>query len=140
MLGPKALRLEISSAQARLADITGTPPRFFRAPAGLRNPFLAPVLQGLELQLVSWTRRGFDTVRRDPVAMLERLGKRLATGDILLLHDGHAARTRQGRPLVVEVLPGLLDRAADARLRPVTLPAAAGSDAPDSATDLAPAR
>ncbi len=88
---------EIGAAQASLADIVGEAPRFFRAPAGLRNPFLAPVLQRLDLQLVSWTRRGFDTVRRDPDAMLARLGSRLAAGDILLAHDGNAARDPNGR-------------------------------------------
>jgi peptidoglycan/xylan/chitin deacetylase (PgdA/CDA1 family) len=115
---------EIAAAQESLADITGQAPRFFRAPAGLRNPFLAPVLERLDLQLVSWTRRGFDTVRSDPVAMLARLGRGLAAGDILLLHDGHAARTRDGAPIVVSVLPALLERIAAAGLSTVTLPAA----------------
>ena len=124
LLGPKAMRAEIATAQARLSDITGTAPRFFRAPAGLRNPFLAPVLQALDLRLVSWTRRGFDTQARAPVAVLERLAQRLAAGDILLLHDGHAGRTADGRPLVLAVLPGLLARARAASLRSVTLPEA----------------
>ena len=88
---------EIAAAQASLADITGEAPRFFRAPAGLRNPFLAPVLQRLDLQLVSWTRRGFDTVRREPTDVLARLARGLAAGDILLAHDGNAARAEDGR-------------------------------------------
>jgi peptidoglycan-N-acetylglucosamine deacetylase len=124
LLGPGAMAREIAAAQQSLVDITGQAPRFFRAPAGLRNPFLAPVLQRLELQLVSWTRRGFDTMRRDPVAILARLARGLAAGDILLLHDGHAARTRAGEPLVVSVLPALLERIAAVGLATVTLPAA----------------
>ena len=124
LLGPGGLAREVGAAQARLADITGAAPRFFRAPAGLRNPFLAPVLDRLDLQLVSWTRRGFDTVRREPQGVLARLSGGLAAGDILLLHDGHAARTVAGEPVVLGVLPGLLARCADAGLRAVTLPAA----------------
>lgn len=124
LLGPKAMRVEIASAQVRLCDITGTPPRFFRAPAGLRNPFLAPVLQALDLRLVSWTRRGFDTQARTAEAVLKRLVHRLAGGDILLLHDGHAGRTADGRPLVLAVLPALLSHAEAAKLHSVTLPAA----------------
>jgi hypothetical protein len=100
-------------------------PQFFRAPAGLRNPFLAPVLLRLDLQLVSWSRRAFDTVRRDPAAMLARLADRLRAGDILLAHDGHAARGDDGVALVVAVLPALLERARALALTPVTLPAAA---------------
>ena len=124
LLGPWAMAREIDAAQESLADITGQAPRFFRAPAGLRNPFLQPVLQRLDLQLVSWTRRGFDTVRSDPAAMLARLAHGLAAGDIVLLHDGHAARTPGGEPVVVPVLPRLLERIAAAGLATVTLPAA----------------
>lgn len=125
LLGPRAMKAEIASAQRRLADICGEAPRFFRAPAGLRNPFLGPVLRGLDLQLVSWTRRGFDTRRNDPATVLARLGRGLGAGDILLLHDGNAARTLAGQPVVLEVLPALLGRIATAGLHAVTLAQAA---------------
>ena len=125
LLGPKRIERELAAAQHALADITGALPQFFRAPAGLRNPFLAPVLLRLDLQLVSWSRRAFDTVRRDPAAMLARLADRLRAGDILLAHDGHAARGDDGVALVVAVLPALLERARALALTPVTLPAAA---------------
>ena len=121
LLGPRALAREVGAAQARLADVVGVAPRWFRAPAGLRNPFLPPVLDRLGLELVSWTRRGFDTVRREPARVLESLVDRLGAGDILLLHDGHAARSAGGEPVVLAVLPALLARVAEARLRPVTL-------------------
>jgi peptidoglycan/xylan/chitin deacetylase (PgdA/CDA1 family) len=134
LLGPKAMAREIAAAQATLADITGVAPRYFRAPAGLRNPFLAPVLQRLDLQLVSWTRRAFDTVRRDPAAMLARLGDRLGGGDILLAHDGHAARTEGGGAIVLAVLPDLLARIRALGLVPVTLPAAARLEAAPAGT------
>ena len=124
MLGPKAMTREIAAAQASLADITGEAPRFFRAPAGLRNPFLAPVLQRLDLQLVSWTRRGFDTVRREPNDVLARLAHGLAAGDILLAHDGNAARADDGRAVLLAVLPELLARARSLGLVAVTVAAA----------------
>jgi len=136
LLGPRAMAREIAAAQATLADVSGEAPRFFRAPAGLRNPFLAPVLERLELQLVSWTRRGFDTVRRDPAALLARLARGLAAGDILLLHDGHAARTAGGEPLVVAVLPSLLERIGAQGLRPVSLAAAASAATAPAASSL----
>ncbi len=124
LMGPAAMARDIGTAQARLADASGELPRFFRAPAGLRNPFLAAVLERLELRLVSWTRRGYDTVRHDADRVLARLERGLAAGDILLLHDGNAARTAAGRPVVLDVLPRLLERCAAERLRAVTLPAA----------------
>jgi peptidoglycan/xylan/chitin deacetylase (PgdA/CDA1 family) len=56
--------------------------------------------------------------------VLARLTRNLRAGDILLLHDGHAARGDSGTPLVLEVLPRLLDAIAQRSLRPVTLPEA----------------
>ena len=71
------------------------------------------------LRLASWTRRGFDTVSRDPQSCWQA-HPRLAAGDIVLLHDGHAARAAAGAPVVLEVLPRLLEAIA-AALHPVTL-------------------
>ncbi|MCA8432901.1 polysaccharide deacetylase family protein [Burkholderia seminalis] len=122
--GPAALRREISAAQRTLTEIAGTPPLFFRAPAGLRNPFLEPVLCELGLQLASWTRRGFDTRTRDAAIVTQRLLHGLDARDILLVHDGHAARDARGEPVVLEVLQAVLHAAADAQLHWTTLRAA----------------
>jgi peptidoglycan/xylan/chitin deacetylase (PgdA/CDA1 family) len=130
LLGPRGFAEEIGRAQQTLAEITGQRPDFFRAPAGMRNPLLAPVLQRLELTLVSWTRRGYDTVQRRPTRVLERLTRAPAAGDILLLHDGHSARTASGRPVALEVLPSLLGCYESLGLRAVTLPHAVDGVAP----------
>jgi peptidoglycan-N-acetylglucosamine deacetylase len=124
LLGPRRLTEEIERAQHSIATITGERPRFFRAPAGLRNPFLDPVLARLDLQLASWTRRGFDTVNRSADVVFGKLANHLRGGDILLLHDGHAARTDAGSPVILEVLPRLLTTVASAGLTPITLRAA----------------
>jgi peptidoglycan/xylan/chitin deacetylase (PgdA/CDA1 family) len=121
LLGPGGMAAEIARAQDSIFRVTGCSPRFFRAPAGLRNPFLDPVLTRLQLRLASWTRRGFDTVNANADAVYRRLANPLQDGDILLLHDGNAARTRGGTPVILEVLPRLLDALATKRLRPVTL-------------------
>jgi len=125
LLGPRALAQEIGRAQQTIAAATGEVAQFFRAPAGLRNPFLEPVLARANLRLVSWTRRGFDTVSGSAARVLGRLTRHLQDGDILLLHDGHAARTAAGGAVILEVLPALLAAVAAARLTPVTLRAAA---------------
>lgn len=121
VLGPKGVAAEIERAQLAIEAVTGERPRFFRAPAGLRSPFLEPVLARLGLRLASWTRRGFDTVNPDARVVFQKLTRGLQGGDILLLHDGHAALTPAGTPVIVEVLPALLKAMAEARLRPVTL-------------------
>jgi peptidoglycan/xylan/chitin deacetylase (PgdA/CDA1 family) len=121
LMGPGGMSGEISRAQDSILRVTGSSPRFFRAPAGLRNPFLDPILARLQLRLASWTRRGFDTVNANADAVYRRLANPLHDGDILLLHDGHAARSRSGKPVILEVLPRLLDALALHQLQPVTL-------------------
>jgi peptidoglycan-N-acetylglucosamine deacetylase len=124
LLGPSALAEEIARAQQVITQTTGQVPQFFRAPAGLRNPFLEPVLARANLLLASWTRRGFDTMNGSAAVVLARLTRHLQAGDILLLHDGHAARTPAGTAVILEVLPPLLRALTAAGLRPVTLRAA----------------
>ncbi|MEO8134049.1 MAG: polysaccharide deacetylase family protein [Betaproteobacteria bacterium] len=124
LMGVGAFVRELQAAQSALAGITGRPPQFFRAPAGLRSPLLDPALVRVGLRLATWTRRGFDTLERNPDKVAKRLLRNLRAGDILLLHDGNAARTSDGVPVIVAVLPGLLDAIRRAGLSPVTLAAA----------------
>jgi peptidoglycan/xylan/chitin deacetylase (PgdA/CDA1 family) len=120
--GPGRMKADIAAAQATFAEITGRPPRYFRATAGLRNPFLDPVLNHLGLKLASWTRRPYDTRCGNPDTVLQRLTRNLGPGDILLLHDGHAACTPDGQPVILTVLPRLLATLREHQLNPVTLP------------------
>lgn len=119
--GLKGFARELADAQRTLTAITGVPPAFFRAPAGMRNPLLEPVLARLNLCLASWSIRAFDTRIRDPRKVLRRIIGGLVPGAIVLLHDGNAARTRDGVPVILEVLPDLLARAEADGLRTVTL-------------------
>lgn len=121
VMGPQRLRGEIERAQQTLAELSGRSPRFFRPPAGLRSPLLDPLLRRARLQLVSWTRRGFDTVSSDGGKVLHRLTHHVGAGDILLLHDGHAARTAAGIPVVLEVLPAMLRQLKERQLQPIRL-------------------
>lgn len=124
LYGMSRLRREIESAQAVIAGITGRAPRFFRAPAGFRSPLLDPVLARCGMRYVSWTRRGYDAVRRDPVQVLQQLVRGMAAGDVLLLHDGTYTRTKAGEPVVLAVLPALLEQLAARGLKSVSLPTA----------------
>jgi peptidoglycan-N-acetylglucosamine deacetylase len=121
LLGPRAMADEVSRAQESIHAVTGEVAQFFRAPAGLRNPFLEGVLAQHRLALVSWTRRGYDTINRNPARILGRLTHTLAARDILLLHDGHAARSAGGTAVILGVLPPLLETLAAAGLQCVTL-------------------
>lgn len=121
LLGPWGIHREVQGAQSVLAKVSGRTPRFFRATAGLRNPELEPVLAHCNLLLCTWSKRGFDTRVNDANAVLHSLTHGLQGGDILLLHDGSAARTAAGKPVILDVLPRMLDELAQRQLRPITL-------------------
>jgi len=124
LMGYAGIMDDLQAAQDALTTITGHRPRFFRAPAGIRNPLLDRALARLGLQLVSWSARGFDTRIGDVERVRTRLLKGVRVGAILLMHDGNAARTTDGVPVILDVLPKILSAAADANLRFVTLPQA----------------
>lgn len=121
LLGIGGFIREITAAQNTLSQITGQTPLFFRAPAGLRNPFLDPVLNKLNLTLASWSVRGFDTQNRNAEQIKSKLISHLRAGVILLLHDGNAARSHHGTPIILDVLPDLIKAAKAQALHFVTL-------------------
>jgi peptidoglycan/xylan/chitin deacetylase (PgdA/CDA1 family) len=119
---PAGMRRQIVQAQDVLVQAAGRAPRLFRAPAGLRNPLLEPILARLGLSLASWSRRGFDTVERNPMRVAARLARNLRPGEIVLLHDGGSACTTGAGPVVLAALPLLLAGLKRSGLRAVSLP------------------
>ena len=120
------LRREVIAAQDAIYKTTGQLPRFFRAPAGLRNFLLDRVLQRSDLQLASWTRRGFDTVDTDAVTVVKRLVTELKPRDILLMHDCPTILPRAGiksptSAPILEALPQVLQNLRAHALSAVTL-------------------
>lgn len=112
LLGPRAAGREIDRTQEVVEALTGRRPDHFRPVAGMRNPWLAAVLAERSLTLAAWTRRGFDTVDPDPARVARRLLRHLTPGDVLLFHDGSAARDGDGRAVVLEVLERVLEEMA----------------------------
>jgi hypothetical protein len=82
---------------------------------------LEPVLLRCNLRLCSWSKRGFDTRVSDTNKVLESLSHHLQGGDILLLHDGNAALNSSGTPVILDVLPRLLESLVSRNLHTVTL-------------------
>jgi peptidoglycan-N-acetylglucosamine deacetylase len=125
--GPRAVAREVLRAQAAIWKATGRRATLFRAPVGIRGPFLEQCLAREGLGLVSWTRRGLDTVSRNAVAVASRLTRGLRQGEILLMHDGASARDSGGRPVVLEALPRVLDFLAARGLAPRLFPESRGA-------------
>jgi peptidoglycan-N-acetylglucosamine deacetylase len=88
MLLPGRVRSEIERANDSIAAITGTPPRWFRAPVGMKNPAVHPVLQKRNQPLIGWSARAFDTQVNDPAVIAERVMRDVHPGAIILMHQG----------------------------------------------------
>jgi peptidoglycan/xylan/chitin deacetylase (PgdA/CDA1 family) len=104
-LTPGRLRREIEKGQEAIERICGNRPRHFRSPVGLRHPLLNLYLEQAELEYISWTIRSFDTLVPQPEAILNRVLRRVAPGDIILLHDNGSA----GSAAMLDVLPRMID-------------------------------
>ncbi len=115
--GAAAMRREVVQAQDSIEQTAGRRPQFFRAPAGMLNPWLFPILAAAGLSLVSWTRRGFDTTSSSSATVASRLTRGLAAGDILLLHDGYASTRRRDPGVVIDALARVLDAMQKLELR-----------------------
>jgi peptidoglycan/xylan/chitin deacetylase (PgdA/CDA1 family) len=106
-LGPRRLREEIEGGGADLGEILGASPKLFRAPAGMRNLFVHPILKRLGLTLVAWSVRGFDGTKNDVDAIVARIESGLRPGAIVLLHERRAAP--DGGRLLLQVLPRVIE-------------------------------
>jgi len=122
MQSVKGFERELAHAQETIHEACGVIPRYFRAPFGFRSPLLEPALCRVGLDLVSWTRRGYDTRARSREIVLDRLLRHLASGDILLLHDGSSEGLPPALRMIYSVLPDLLQTLKDQGYRSEALP------------------
>jgi len=101
---PGRIAAEIDECNRVLKSITGTTPRWFRAPVGLKNPAVHPALSRRGMRLIGWTARGFDAVVDDPDKVLERILPDVSPGAIIVLHQGreHSLRVLEKIILALE--------------------------------------
>ncbi|HUJ12774.1 MAG TPA: polysaccharide deacetylase family protein [Thermoanaerobaculia bacterium] len=62
--------------------------KWFRAPVGMKNPSVHPLLSARGMRLIGWTARGFDGVRADPQRVASRIVPRVRPGAIVVMHQG----------------------------------------------------
>jgi len=91
---PRRVAHEIDGCNRAIASVAGAPPRWFRAPVGMKNPAVHPTLARRGMRLIGWTARGFDAVRSDPREILARILPHLRPGAIIVLHQGRTHSVR----------------------------------------------
>jgi peptidoglycan/xylan/chitin deacetylase (PgdA/CDA1 family) len=104
----KKIRQEILSCQNEVEKWAGYRPRFYRQPAGFRNPKIFSILKELQVSLVGWQVRAFDTQVRNPQSIVQRILKKTEPGGVILLHDGSDSGSNQDRTATLKALPEIL--------------------------------
>jgi peptidoglycan-N-acetylglucosamine deacetylase len=115
-LGPKALAREIDGFEGTITSLGIATPLWFRAPAGMKNPFLHPILAARGLQLVGWSARGYDTRIDDSGKIVCRIKRCIASGAIILFHE------RKQSEICLQALEQLLRELTAERFRLIVPP------------------
>jgi len=115
------IRQEVFLCQEALEKWVGYRPRFYRQPAGFRNPRIFAILEELGMSLVGWQVHAFDNLVKEPRAIAQRILKSVRPGGVILLHDGWDRDEEQDRAPTLEALPLILQGLKDRGLEFFTL-------------------
>ena len=100
---------EVQRAQATFQQTIGACPRLFRAPYGVRTPFINAAVHRAGMTMVGWDVSGHDWAAQDPAALTTRVLEEARPGSIILLHDGAEGRTEIDRSSTIRALPAIID-------------------------------
>jgi peptidoglycan/xylan/chitin deacetylase (PgdA/CDA1 family) len=117
----KKIRQEILQCQNEVEKWAGYRPRFYRQPAGFRNPIIFGILRELGMDMVGWQVRAFDTQLRDPRTIARKILRKVQPGGVILLHDGSDSAQNQDRTPTLEALPAILQGVKDRGMEFLTL-------------------
>jgi peptidoglycan-N-acetylglucosamine deacetylase len=82
------IRGQLEECEKALADATGDHARIFRPPFGGRRPAVLRIAREMALETVMWNITGFDWNADSAEAVERKVSRRVAGGDVILLHDG----------------------------------------------------
>lgn len=96
---------QIDNPFNQIRDITGQPPRYYRAPGGALSPFIIARAHQLGMRVLGWSVDPADYRKPGAEAIQNRIVLNIHGGGVALLHDGGGDRSQ-----TVAQLPGLIDR------------------------------
>lgn len=120
LLLPAGIRGEIRRSVAAVVAAGAAAPRFYRPPFGFMMPGQAAFVRGLGLEPVLGDIYPEDPQRPGVERIVRRVVTRLRAGSIVILHDGSPVG-EPDRGQTIAALDPILDHAAAAGLRAVTL-------------------
>jgi len=142
----REIRIELRLCHDAISSVLDSPPKWFRPPFGMRNPWVIPAARELGYRTVMWTLLPGDwkegpaqwlIPRLQPIAdhaqrSLGEGSNRAAagTGDVLCLHDGAHRQMNGDRFRTLAALEHWLPRWRDLGLEFVTIKEAVNTPAP----------
>jgi peptidoglycan/xylan/chitin deacetylase (PgdA/CDA1 family) len=109
---------QIRATEDAVVRAGGHPPvALFRAPHGVRSPWLARAVEHHGYRLCAWDGAVFDTARPGPDVIAARVARLLRPGATVLLHDGDGSDRAGSRQQTLDALPAILDTAEREGLR-----------------------
>jgi len=136
-LNLKRVRVELRLCHDAITGATGAPPKWFRPPFGLRNPWVIPAARELGYRTVMWSLIPGDWREKPEEWLIQRMEPIAAkakknldnsssasskgAGDVLCLHDGWHRQLNGDRARTLTALEYWLPRWRDLGLEFVTI-------------------
>ena len=87
MYSVEKVQEEINETEQAIEQCVGTSMKLYRPPFGVTNPNIARAAKALQMKVIGWNKRSFDTVATSKEEVLKRITPKLSNGDIILFHD-----------------------------------------------------
>jgi peptidoglycan/xylan/chitin deacetylase (PgdA/CDA1 family) len=121
-VGPRALADDLDRAHALIAEVTGQAPSVYRPPYGIFSPAGLAIARRRGWEPMLWSQWGTDWRRFiTPQSIARKLTRKVAPGDVLLLHDADYYSAKDSWRRTVAALPRVLDELGRRNLRSVVL-------------------
>ena len=120
-LRPQAARDDMARAVGSFEAATGRPPRFYRPPYGRFSEASYEACRHLGMEPVYWSAWGLDWEPIPAERIADLVGRDLADGAIVLLHDSARYAHRPDASPTAAAIPEIAARAADLGVRLASL-------------------
>lgn len=107
--GPGYVRRDLTMGTESIERAAGVRPKLFRAPHGVRSPWVTPIAASLGQTTVGWSRGVWDSAKPGVDAIVRRTVDGTKPGSIMLLHDGDGYDPDGDRTQTAEAIPRIVD-------------------------------
>jgi len=111
MFTTKRMIDEIEKTNSIIEIILGIKTNLFRPPFGVTNPRIVRAINHIQMEVIGWNVRSYDTVDDNIENVIKRVTKKLMAGGIVLLHDN--------RENISVILEGILKYMKEQKLKSV---------------------